>query len=182
MIKYITIAIALSLSLFSARLVIAADGIGRLFTTPTERANLDYLRQTTKAIVLKEQEEPVPLVEEAAPIVPAEVSMQGYVKRSDGKKGTVWVNHQPMQEGSSNSEVQVGKLGRNGNQVQLKLPTNGKNFRLKAGQVYLPETNSVSEVSAYATASERKKTEDTGTIGAEEIPGTSKSQATGISR
>lgn len=124
----------------------AVEGLGRLFTTPEERTNLDYLRQTTKAEVLKESTDASVETMQAAPVLPSSISMQGYVKRSDGKKGTVWVNHQPMREDSTNSEVEVGKLGRDGNQVQLKLPANGKNFNLKAGQVYLPESNSVTEI------------------------------------
>lgn len=143
--------------------VMAADGLGRLFTTPAERANLDHLRQTTKtvqAIDLDQLEKA-----EAAPVAPSSVSVQGYVKRSDGKKGTVWVNHIPMQENSGTDGVQVGKLQRDGNQVQLKLPASGKNLNLKAGQIYDSETGQISDITANAASAQ--KAEEAGTIGSE---------------
>lgn len=140
----------------------AAPPTGRLFTTPTERANLDRLRQTSK---LPSQEQ---LLDEeeitAAPVLPGSVSMQGYVKRSDGKKGTVWVNNEPVQESSDIGEVQVGKLPKSGGQVQINIPASGRSVKLKAGQIYIPETDSVSEDKARAT--EMPEIEDAGTIGA----------------
>jgi hypothetical protein len=133
---------------------VAADSLGRLFTTPAERASLDYLRQTKKVEVLETDK---PAEAEAAPTVPSSISVQGYVKRGDGQKGTVWVNQKPMQESSGTDEVQVGKLRSDGNQVQLKLPANGKSLSLKAGQVYVPETDSVSENSGRIEAVQPKK-------------------------
>ncbi len=140
-------------------ITVAADSLGRLFTTPAERASLDYLRQTRKAEVLEADKSA-----EAAPAVPSSISVQGYVKRSDGTKGTVWVNQKPMQENSGTDEIQVGKLRADGNQVQLKLPANGKSLNLKAGQMYVPETDSVSEVSAYTKVSPLDNGEDVGSI------------------
>ena len=139
------------------------DSLGRLFTTPAERASLDHLRQTKRVEVLEADKQPAEA--DAAPAVPSSISVQGYVKRSDGKKGTVWVNQTPMQENSGTDEVQVGKLRADGNPVQLKLPANGKSLNLKAGQVYVPETDSISEINA------RSKTipdgADKGVIGAD---------------
>jgi hypothetical protein len=139
----------------------AADNIGRLFTTPAERANLNYMRQTSR---LQSQEQADGMEKAAPPVIPSEISMQGYVKRSDGKKGTVWINNQPMQENTSNSEVTVGKMHGDNNQVPLTLPANGKNLSLKAGQVYKPETDSVTEVSAHSSSEKELK----GTIGGKE--------------
>ena len=141
---------------------VAADSLGRLFTTPAERASLDYLRQTKKVEVL-ETDKPAEM--EAAPTVPSSISVQGYVKRSDGKKGTVWVNQIPMQESSGTDEVQVGKLRPDSNQVQLKLPANGKSLNLKAGQMYVPETDSISEINARSQTILNGA--DKGTIGAD---------------
>jgi len=152
----------------------ALDALGRLFTSPEERANLDYLRQTTKAEVLKESTEAN--ANEAAPVVPvmpSSITMQGYVKRSDGKKGTVWVNNQPLQEDSTSGEVQVGKLGRDGNQVQLKLPSTGKNFNLKAGQAYSTDTGTINELSSNARVSGVKSKNDD-VIKQETLPAQSK--------
>lgn len=129
----------------------AAD-FGRLFTTPEQRANLDYLRKTSKAPNLKENTGNIDQTFElpTEPLEPpASVSMQGYVKRSDGKKGTVWVNNTPMQESTKNSDIQIGKL-KDSNRVDISLPANSKHLRLKAGQVYDSETNSVVEAGVYA--------------------------------
>ena len=141
---------------------IGAESFGRLFTTPAERANLDYLRKTTQLPKIVANQ---PAETEAVPAVQSPVSIEGYVKRGDGKKGTVWVNNAPIQEGSDSGGVAVGKLRRDGNQVQLKLPASGKNLSLKAGQVYDPETDSVSETSAHASRMAKDEVPDSGTIG-----------------
>jgi hypothetical protein len=135
---------------------------GRLFTTPNERAKLDYLRQTSKAPgpELYDDEEAVTI----APTLPGQVSIQGYVKRGDGKKGTVWVNHEPIQENSNLGEVRVGKLPPKGGQVQINLPASGRNVNLKAGQVYTLETDSISEDSARMTQRQASEANDAGTI------------------
>ena len=94
--------------------------------------------------------------EEVETPLPAEVHMQGYVKRSDGKKNTVWVNHQALQENAGNADVQIGTLSTKfkskgkldgADEVRLKLPGNGQNFNLKAGQRYLPDENRVVDLS-----------------------------------
>jgi hypothetical protein len=125
----------------------AEEPIGRLFTTPTERSNLEYLRQTKKNIPTKPEipAEEIPITDAAPISLPDAINMQGYVKRNDGKKGTVWINNNALQENSSNKEVQVGSLPSNGNRVPIKLPSNGKYLTLKAGQVYDPESNRVRE-------------------------------------
>ena len=128
----------------------SAQGMGRLFSSPAERSALNYLRQTKKALVvapvqeLTQQAEPVPVV------LPEAINMQGYVKRSDGKQGTVWINNEAMQENSGNKDVQIGRLPQNGNHIPLKLPANGRRLTLKAGQVYDPESNKVREARSYS--------------------------------
>jgi len=129
----------------------AAEPMGRLFTTPTERSNLEYLRQTKKNILTKPEipAEEMPVTEVAPIALPDAINLQGYVKRNDGKNGTVWVNNNALQENSSNKEVQVGSLPSNGNKVPIKLPSNGKYLTLKAGQVYDPESNRVHEARSH---------------------------------
>lgn len=139
---------ALLLGLLYVTPSLGADNFGRLFSTPSERASLDSLRQSTKVPVLMEPSETTLEPVSVAPVVPVPISVQGYVKRSDGQKSTVWVNHQPMQENSSNSAVQVGRLGRD-NEVQLKESVTGKELRLKAGQVYRPTTDTINEVGVH---------------------------------
>jgi hypothetical protein len=139
----------------------AADNLGRLFSSPAERSNLDYLRQTKKVIVAAPIAIDAPNivhtirtpVERAArrPVtLPNAINMQGYVKRNDGKQGTVWVNNQAMQENSSNRDIQVGELPENSNRIPIKLNANGKRINIKAGQVYQPQTNQVHEARNHA--------------------------------
>ncbi len=127
-----------------------AQGMGRLFSSPAERSTLNYLRQTKKALVVAPVQELTQQAEPALVVLPDAISMQGYVKRSDGKQGTVWINNQAMQENSGNKDVQVGRLPENGNRIPLKLPANGRRLTLKAGQVYDPEYNRVSEARSYS--------------------------------
>ena len=124
----------------------AAEPIGRLFSSPAERSTLNYLRQTKKIHQVIQPETPTQQIEPEQRALPNAINMQGYVKRSDGKQGTVWINDQAMQENSGNKDVQVGKLPQNGNRIPIKLPANGKRLTLKAGQVYDPESNRVQEM------------------------------------
>ena len=169
MMKYLTLKVRiLSLvfcsQLVSAQLALAAEPIGRLFTSPAERSNLEHLRQTKKKLVAPVVAETPSDAVEAAPIVlPEAVNLQGYVKRNDGKDGTVWVNNQALQENSRNKEVAVGKLSENSNRVPIKLAGNGKRLNLKAGQVYDPETGRVRE--ARNNAAQGDSANSSGTIG-----------------
>lgn len=138
----------------------AAESFGRLFTTPAERVTLDHLRETRKIESIN-TEQPETVIEEPSAL-PPEISVQGYVKRSDGKKGTVWINEKPVQESSTTGEVEVGKLPNNGNQVQIKMPGLGKSLNLKAGQVYNPETDSISEGNVKVT---KPDAQESGSIG-----------------
>ncbi len=145
--------------------VSAAPLEGRLFTTPAERARLDQLRLTSKPPSKQELLEDETQDVVVAPVAPRSVSVQGYITRSDGKKGTVWINNTPVQENDEAGEVQVKKLPQNGNQVQISIPSIGRDLKLKAGQVYVPETDSIAE--DKARISERQSTEqDAGSIGA----------------
>ncbi len=137
----------------------AAQPIGRLFSSPAERSTLNYLRQTKKVMVVTPVETSDQQAESTPVELPDAINMQGYVKRNDGKQGTVWINNQAMQENSGNKDVQVGSLPENGNRVPLKLPANGRRLTLKAGQVYDPQNNRVREARSHGAQV------DSGTIG-----------------
>ena len=150
--------------LVSGQTALAAEPIGRLFTSPVERSNLDYLRQTKKKLIAPViSEAPVDAPEAASIVLPEAVSLQGYVKRNDGKDGTIWVNNQALQENSRNKDVAVGSLREDSNRVPIKLSGNGKHLNLKAGQVYDPETGRVRE--ARNNAAQGDATSTSGTIG-----------------
>jgi hypothetical protein len=123
----------------------AGDTLGRLFSTPNDRANLDYLRQTRKVIV-PQQLEPISTQPAPALVLPDVIELQGYVKRSDGKSGTVWINREAVQEGTRNKEISVGQIPALQNRVPIQINANGKVLTLKAGQTYDPETNRVREM------------------------------------
>lgn len=124
----------------------ADDKLGRLFLSPAERSNLDYLRQTSKPPdrTIKPETAESSAGELPPPPPVSAVTVQGYVKRSDGK-GTVWVNRQPLREASSQGDIGVGKIGRTDGRVQLKLQGADKAVALKAGQTYDPVSGAVVE-------------------------------------
>ena len=143
MMKLYKLISVVSLSWFATNFAVAAEPMGRLFSTPAERSQLELLRQIPKKLV--------PIVNEVQPIaikrivLPKPISVQGYVKRNDGKDGTVWINGEAVQESSRNKGIKVGKLPANSNKVPIKIQANGKRISLKAGQVYDPAQNSISE-------------------------------------
>lgn len=148
----------------------AEENMGRLFSSPAERENLNYLRQTRKIItpvvpsndMVESNFVPTTRrikVERAPQILPDAINMQGYVKRNDGKQGTVWVNGQAMPENSGNKDIQIGALPENSNRIPIKLNANGKRLNIKAGQVYQPQTNQTHEARSNAAQG------DSGSIG-----------------
>lgn len=69
----------------------AAPVIGRLFTSPQERAALEAQRRSGAAPAT-----PAPASVDAAEPAPQTVTMNGIVRRSAGQ-ATVWINQQPHQ-------------------------------------------------------------------------------------
>jgi hypothetical protein len=97
--------------------------------------------------------------------------MQGYVKRSDGVKGTLWINNQAVQEDGTVDNVQIGRINRRGFSSKatiaegVDVQASGKKIRLKAGQMYEPETSQIKELQVVEKAKLLKLNE------AEEIAG-----------
>lgn len=132
--------------------------IGRLFSTPAERANLDRLRQTAK------RGEPINLAnklanEQTAPEVPVIVeelvreqfSLDGFVRRSSGK-GTTWINQIPQNEDAVSQNIRVRQQLSKPPAVSILLPS-GKRLKLKVGQTFDAVTGRVLEVYEPAPAS-----------------------------
>ena len=125
----------------------AEERLGRLFLTPGERSGLDYIRQTSKLpdrIVKPKTTESADGDAVAPPVPASRVTVQGYVKRSDGK-GTVWINRQPLRETSTQGDIAVGRVGAADGRVPLKLTSTAKEISLKAGQTYDPASGAVVE-------------------------------------
>ena len=109
--------------MLGAGTVNSAD-LGRMFFTPAQRAMLDNARKQNIRIELGSDNE------QAAP-VPQNVSVNGVVRRSDGKS-TVWLNKRAViapQTGGINVST-----SKNDHRVKLTVPHSGRSFDLKVGQ------------------------------------------------
>lgn len=167
--------LALSSSLLATSANAAPDDFGRLFSRPAERKSLDVLRQNQKLKVITPQDiaQPEEVDTDVSVELPAPISLQGFVKRSDGAS-TLWINNKAVQEGSAIDHVQIGRLqGQKSNadagsdSLNVRIPANGKQVRLKAGQVYMPEINQIREMRVL----EKEKhlnLEETGIISSDE--------------
>ncbi len=124
--------------------VSADERVGRLFSTPAERVELDLLRRgLIKKKVLNgavgEVGENVPPPVAAEPLV-----LNGLVRRSDGRT-TVWVNGQRLEPRGGNGKVTLHGRADRSNRVKLRLSKEPKNIRLKPGQAWDPMTRKVIE-------------------------------------
>lgn len=163
-------------SFFTSAQAAPDDDFGRLFSRQNERKNLDVLRQNQKLKVITPQDtQPDPLAITAPPELPNPITMQGYVKRSDGAS-TLWINNQAVQEDSAIDNVQIGRLkgrknkaGTGSDSINVKIPANGQQVQLKAGQVYMPETDQIVELKTVEKA-KRLNLEETGVVGSEVSP------------
>ena len=150
----------------------ATGQFGRLFTKASERTYLNVLRQSQQLKVVTPQDKPDPEdgAEAESAALPNPVTLQGYVKRSDGAS-TLWINKQAVQEDSSVDDVKIGRLNQQGfskkgasvEGVDVKISGNGKKIHLKAGQMYEPETNQIIELQVVEKA-KRLNLEETGVI------------------
>lgn len=98
--------------------------LGRLFFTPAQRATLDTMREKNIGKEAVSEKEP-------APPLPRNVTLDGVVRRSDGKN-TVWLNSRAV------TAPKAGDLGvstgKNDNRVRLRVPESGRSIDLKVGQ------------------------------------------------
>lgn len=151
------------------------DDFGRLFSKPAERERLDKLRQSQQLKVAATPQDDAPESDaEQSPVeMTGPIMMQGYVKRSDGVKGTLWINNQAVQEDGAVENVQIGRINRRGfssksrNAEGVDVQANGKRIRLKAGQMYEPETSQVKELRVVEKA-KQLRLEEAGVIGGDE--------------
>jgi hypothetical protein len=120
----------------------AGADLGRLFFTPAQRATLDNAR------MLNIRSEVGSENAQAAP-VPQNVSVNGVVRRSDGKS-TVWINNRAL------SAPQTGGInvstGKTGDRVKLTVPESGRSVDLKVGQTVEIASGTIEENYARRTA------------------------------
>src|SRR4051812_20202067 len=112
--------------LFVAEASLAAD-LGRMFFTPAQRAILDNARkQNIRAEISNDGEQ-----QPSAPPVAQNVSVNGFIRRSDGKN-TVWLNSRAVNEQQTGGISAV--VGKNDDRVRLNVPESGRKLDLKVGQ------------------------------------------------
>lgn len=114
----------MALLLFCAGAAMSAD-LDRMFFTPEQRASLDNQRKQNLHIEIG----PVN-VQPAAP-VPQNLSVNGIVRRSDGKS-TIWLNNRAVTEPHAGGINVV--TGKNDDRVKLTDPESGRSVDLKVGQ------------------------------------------------
>ena len=119
-----------------------APAIGRLFSTPAERAGLDRLRQLGEQ-TLPPDDQPVTVI---APPEPAreQYTLDGFVRRSSGKS-TIWINRVPRSEHEISQGILVRQQLSKPPAVSILLPS-GQRLNLKPGQTFDNASGRVSEV------------------------------------
>ncbi len=114
--------------------------MGRLFTTPEERAMLESARHLPSAEVEREekQESVIPEVD-----IPQSITINGVVSRSDGNS-TLWVNGLNSFEGDLDAQrFEIDPHRIRAGEVVIQLPNNLGSVRLKPGETYEPAISTV---------------------------------------
>lgn len=128
----------LSITYLSSVSAIAIEQpIGRLFSTPKERAALDQARQTNSK---NKVETSTPAEEKLGD----QITLDGFVKKNNGKT-TVWINQVP-QHGQENPQgITILQSSRGAHAVSMQLPS-GKSVDLRAGQTFDASNGKVTDV------------------------------------
>ena len=125
---------------------VMADELGRLFTTPQERAALEKLRHQEPVKEIKTEitfEEPE--VEEVKPDIGG-ITVDGLVYRKNGKS-TAWINNSNTYEGDfSNQYLRINTGNIEPGNVQVEIPGSVNNIKLKVGQTYDPNAEKVTDL------------------------------------
>lgn len=100
----------------------AAQGLGRLFFTPEQRAELDARRKAR-----------LPDKPAAALIESPSTTLDGYVKRSHGDS-TVWLNGEPVPEGAETRRIRVIRSRSDRSRATIEVRDHGRRIPLKVGE------------------------------------------------
>jgi hypothetical protein len=114
-----------------------AQGLGKLFFTPAERAALDRERQ--RSGMPESTKAPGELA-----MSPDNLTVDGYVRRSGGRS-TVWINGQPQYGRDAAPPVRVTEKGGHAGQVWVQPADSARSVPLKVGQVLTPASGEVRE-------------------------------------
>ena len=120
-----------------------ADQLGRLYTSPDDRRQLDKIRHAKpkpEKVELVEIEEIIePIIVEKELIVRDAITLKGIVHRSDGKN-TAWINDSNTFEGNLESQfIQVPDNKIKSNQATIIMPDDSTKIDLKVGEAFSPE-------------------------------------------
>jgi len=126
--RWLVIGVALAVC---APALAQAQALGRLFTTPDQRAELDQIRNDPDyGRVI----EPEPEAKDEGPVVP-HVTINGLVLRSSGLNAS-WVNGMSVPEGGATPEgirIETSRSSRGGS-VRLSMPGGLESIQLRPGQ------------------------------------------------
>lgn len=145
----------------------AQERFGRFFSSPAERKKLDMLRRQHQSEVVAPSH-----LETSKPdnkVIPEPLTLQGYVKRSDGLT-TLWINNKVVQENHADADAEFGPLHQDHgafksdiDRFKVRVPGSGKNIYLKPGQGYAPETDRIIE-QIIPEAEKQLRLEQTGVV------------------
>jgi hypothetical protein len=120
---------------------VPAQTLGRLFSSPAERAELDLLRKQSKPGAKLEETSPARILVQP----PEELfTFDGFVKRSSGKE-TTWVNQVAHTEQKSTQTLKVRQQISKPPAITVLLPT-GRRLDLKVGQTFDHRTGKVHDL------------------------------------
>ena len=145
----------------------AAD-LGRMFFTPAQRATLDSARKQNIRVEFSDETADQPA---AAPPVPQNISVNGMIRRSDGKD-TIWINNRPVTDQNAGGFRVSPQKG--SDRVHLSVPESGRSVDLKVGQSVEIVSGTIEENYSRRAA---VKSEVKGAPGTEPAPGASDKQA-----
>ena len=117
-----------------------AQSLGRLFLTPDQRATLD-LRRASRV-----PDRPAAVVVESPT-----ARIDGQVVRSDGRS-TVWVNGQPVREGTQSEGLRVAPASSTADSVTLAVGEGARRVELKVGESMNRDTGEVRDMLGDGTA------------------------------
>jgi hypothetical protein len=129
-----TVTALVGLLLATASAAAVAQELGRLFFTPEQRAELDARRKAR-----------VPDKPAAVLIESPSTTLDGYVKRSDGKS-TLWLNGEAVTEGADAKRAQVIPSRDDPSRAAIEVGEGGRRIPLKVGESLDRDTGEVSDV------------------------------------
>lgn len=125
-----------------------AASLGRLFTTPTERALIEAQRRAPPApLPVAPEPEPEPAPEPIVEIPPKPldpVRLDGLVRRN-GRNVAAWMNGQCTDQAGSRIDGAAVALGATEADVPIVIEGARQQVRLKPGQVFDPARDTVHE-------------------------------------